>query len=121
MGGGEQRRANRTLHPVASIVTEATPSRVRARGPQFGPNATAWLLLAPATLFLVLLFVVPIGFVLVRSLTDPTLTLAHYRRILTVPLYTGVMLNTFRTSLIVTARASRSKRSIDRDVPNVPG
>jgi putative spermidine/putrescine transport system permease protein len=48
------------------------------------------------------LFVAPIGFVLVRSVTDPTLSLAHYRRILTVPLYTGVMLNTFKTSLIVT-------------------
>jgi putative spermidine/putrescine transport system permease protein len=59
-------------------------------------------LLAPAGLFLVVLFVVPIGYVLVLSVSDPALSLAHYRRIVTVPLYTGVMLNTFKTSLIVT-------------------
>jgi ABC-type spermidine/putrescine transport system permease subunit I len=40
---------------------------------------------------------------LVTSVTDPQLSLAHYRRIFTVPLYTQVMLNTFVTSLIVTA------------------
>jgi putative spermidine/putrescine transport system permease protein len=75
---------------------------MRARRPQLGPSATAWLLLAPAGLFLLVLFVVPIGYVLVLSVTDPAVSLAHYRRIVTVPLYTGVMLNTFKTSLIVT-------------------
>jgi putative spermidine/putrescine transport system permease protein len=40
--------------------------------------------------------------VLLLSVTDPTVSLAHYRRLFTVPLYTNVMLNTFRTSLIVT-------------------
>ena len=69
---------------------------------RFGSSATAWLLLAPAGLFLVLLFVVPIGYVLVLSVTDPALSLDHYRRIVTVPLYTGVLANTFRTALIVT-------------------
>ena len=52
---------------------------------------------------LTLLFVVPIGYMLVTSVTDPRLSLAHYQRIFTVPLYTQVMLNTFLTSLIVTA------------------
>ena len=52
---------------------------------------------------LTLLFVVPIGLMLVLSVTDPRLSLAHYQRIFTVPLYTQVMLNTFVTSLIVTA------------------
>ena len=66
-------------------------------------NATAWLLLAPACLALVLLFVVPIGYVLLLSVTDPRLSLAHYERIFTVPVYTRVMVNTFVTSLIVTA------------------
>ena len=68
-----------------------------------GRNATAWLLLAPSCLALVLLFVVPIAYVLVLSVTDPQLSLAHYRRIFTVPVYTRVMINTFVTSLIVTA------------------
>jgi putative spermidine/putrescine transport system permease protein len=36
------------------------------------------------------------------SVTDPSVSLAHYRRLFTVPLYANVMINTFRTSLIVT-------------------
>jgi putative spermidine/putrescine transport system permease protein len=63
---------------------------------------TAALLVAPATLCIVVLFVVPIGYVLVLSVTDPSVSLAHYRRLFTVPLYTNVLINTFRTSLIVT-------------------
>jgi putative spermidine/putrescine transport system permease protein len=63
---------------------------------------TAWLLVAPAALAILLLFIIPIGYVLLLSVTDPTISLDHYRRIFTVPLYSGVMLNTFRTSLIVT-------------------
>ena len=63
---------------------------------------TAALLVAPATLAIVVLFVIPIGYVLLLSVTDPSVSLAHYRRLFTVPLYTNVMLNTFRTSLIVT-------------------
>jgi putative spermidine/putrescine transport system permease protein len=63
----------------------------------------AWLLLAPSCLVLVLLFAVPIGRVLLLSITEPTFTLAHYRRIFTVPLYTRVIANTFATSLTVTA------------------
>jgi putative spermidine/putrescine transport system permease protein len=63
---------------------------------------TAALLVAPATLAIIVLFVIPIGYVLLLSVTDPSVSLAHYRRLFTVPLYTNVMLNTFRTSLIVT-------------------
>ncbi|HEY7662328.1 MAG TPA: ABC transporter permease [Xanthobacteraceae bacterium] len=63
---------------------------------------TAWLLVAPAAACIVLLFILPIGYVLLLSVTDPTLSLAHYRRLLTVPLYADVLLNTFKTSLIVT-------------------
>jgi putative spermidine/putrescine transport system permease protein len=63
----------------------------------------AWLLLAPSCLVLIFLFAVPIGRVLLLSVTDPALTLAHYRRIFTVPLYARVIANTFVTSLTVTA------------------
>jgi putative spermidine/putrescine transport system permease protein len=88
---------------MASLV-EAGPGAGTAAGGRFdGSRATAWLLLAPAALFLVVLFVVPIGYVLALSVSDPKLGLGHYARIFTVPLYTGVLLNTFRTSLIVTA------------------
>ena len=70
-----------------------------ARGPSTG---AAWLLLGPACAVLVLLFVVPIGYVLLLSVTDPRLALAHYQRIFTTPVYTRVMVNTFVTSLVVT-------------------
>src|SRR4249919_1946046 len=72
------------------------------RGARSRDGLTAALLVAPATLAIVVLFVIPIGYVLLLSVTDPTVSLAHYRRLFTVPLYTNVMLNTFRTSLIVT-------------------
>jgi putative spermidine/putrescine transport system permease protein len=65
-------------------------------------SLTAWLLVAPAALCLIFLFVVPVGYVLVLSVTDPEPSLEHYHRLLTVPLYGNVLLNTFRTSLIVT-------------------
>jgi putative spermidine/putrescine transport system permease protein len=68
-----------------------------------GPSTTAaWLLLGPACAVLVLLFVVPIGYVLLLSVTDPRVALTHYQRIFTTPVYTRVMVNTFVTSLVVT-------------------
>jgi putative spermidine/putrescine transport system permease protein len=65
-------------------------------------EATPWLLIAPPTLLLVLLFAAPIGHVLLLSVTEPRPSLAHYQRIFTVPLYTRVMVNTVLTSLVVT-------------------
>ena len=41
---------------------------------------TAALLVAPATLCIVVLFVIPIGYVLLLSVTDPSVSLEHYRR-----------------------------------------
>jgi putative spermidine/putrescine transport system permease protein len=72
------------------------------QGARSRDGLTAALLVAPATLAIVMLFVIPIGYVLLLSVTDPSVSLAHYRRLFTVPLYTNVMINTFRTSLIVT-------------------
>jgi putative spermidine/putrescine transport system permease protein len=63
---------------------------------------TAALLVTPAALAIVVLFVIPIGYVLLLSVTDPSVSLAHYRRLFTVPLYAAVLVNTFKTSLIVT-------------------
>jgi putative spermidine/putrescine transport system permease protein len=65
-------------------------------------NLAAWLLLCPGVLFLLLIFIVPVAYVLALSVTDPTISLMHYRRIFTVPLYIGVLLHTFRTALLVT-------------------
>lgn len=69
---------------------------------QRSQGLNAGLLLAPSMLAVLALFVVPIAFVLVMSVTEPTVSMRHYTRIFTVPLYAQVMLNTFKLSLIVT-------------------
>ena len=67
-----------------------------------GSAIAAGLLVTPALLYLFILFIIPIGYVLILSFTDPRLSLENYRRLFTVPLYAHVMLNTFKVSLIVT-------------------
>ena len=88
----------REILALVGSITQAA----RRRGPMSRDGLTAWLLVAPAAVCIVFLFVVPIGYVLLLSVTDPTVSLEHYRRLLTVPLYANVMLNTFKTSFIVT-------------------
>jgi len=79
------------------------PSSLPASVPRRpGEALTAGFLVAPAVLYLLVLFIIPIGYVLLLSVTDPRISLDHYRRLFTVPLYTTVMLNTFKVSLIVT-------------------
>jgi putative spermidine/putrescine transport system permease protein len=67
-----------------------------------GDTRIAWLLLFPLCVVLLVLFIVPIVYLLSLSVTDPTLSLDHYRRIIATPLYGRVLLNTFMTALIVT-------------------
>jgi putative spermidine/putrescine transport system permease protein len=74
----------------------------RGRGLTSRDGMTAVLLVAPAIVSIVVLFVIPIGYVLLLSVTDPNVSLDHYRRLFTVPLYANVLLNTFKTSLTVT-------------------
>src|SRR6185369_12121889 len=104
VGGRAHRQDPGALHAVAgglspapALATGVSPRSARRGSP------AVWLLLGPPSLVLTLLFMLPIGLVLVTSVTDPRLSLAHYGRIFTVPVYTQVMLNTFVTSLIVTA------------------
>jgi putative spermidine/putrescine transport system permease protein len=80
------------------------PSRspVIAVRQRYSERITVALLVAPAILYLLALFVVPVGHMLLLSVTDPTLSLNNYRRLFTVPLYTHVMLNTFAVSFTVT-------------------
>jgi putative spermidine/putrescine transport system permease protein len=58
--------------------------------------------MAPAVVFLLLVFVLPLAQVLVLSVTEPSVSLANYRRVLGTPLYLRVMLTTFKTALTVT-------------------
>jgi len=79
-------------------LSEAKPAQAR----RSGEAMRAGLLITPAVLYLLVLFVIPIGYMLTLSVTDPALSLANYRRLFTAPLYLQVLLNTFKLSLIVT-------------------
>lgn len=93
----------------SASLAVAAGGELKVRAPQpkparagAGSSIVAGLLVAPALLYLLVLFIVPIGYMLILSFTDPRLSLENYRRLFTVPLYAHVMLNTFEVSLIVT-------------------
>jgi len=87
---------------AGGVTATAALPRAAARRRARRGAATPWLLVAPSCLVLIVLFLTPIGYVLLLSVTDPNVSLGHYVRIVTVPLYSRVMVNTFLTSLIVT-------------------
>ncbi|MBV9785359.1 MAG: ABC transporter permease [Acidisphaera sp.] len=63
------------------------------------------LLVAPLVLLLAWAFFLPIGRLLLTSVTEPTLTLTNYRRLITQPLYAEVILRTVWISFACTAAA----------------
>ena len=63
---------------------------------------TTVLLLAPLLITLALAFYLPIAQFLSRSVLDPSFTLDNYAHIFERPVYTTILLRTFRTALIVT-------------------
>ncbi|MGE3147865.1 MAG: ABC transporter permease, partial [Pseudorhodoplanes sp.] len=65
-------------------------------------RSSSWLLLAPVCLFLLFCFVTPIAYVVYLSFTDPSIGVAHYKRIFTASLYAFVMYNTFKISALAT-------------------
>ena len=76
------------------VMNEAAPDRRQRRHYS--------LLLSPAMLFLLILFVVPIGELLIRSIYDNGFTLRHYRQIIENPVYLTVIGLTFRMVTVVT-------------------
>jgi putative spermidine/putrescine transport system permease protein len=76
-----------------------------------GPSATPWLLVAPAVVLYLLLFVVPFGNLILSSFYDysrltgivKVLTLKNYIRFWSDPFYLDILVRTFRVSLIATA------------------
>ncbi|MCO5220957.1 MAG: ABC transporter permease [Thermomicrobiales bacterium] len=86
----------------------ATSSRQRPPG---FPRPPAWLLLvAPATIFLALLFVLPglriLSFSVMQERPSagesPVWTLDHYEKLFTQPLYRSIMTRTFKIAFMVT-------------------
>jgi putative spermidine/putrescine transport system permease protein len=74
------------------------PQRALGLEPVVSPlqgRSTAQLLaVSPAVIFLSVIYVFPVLRVLALSLFDPDFTLEHYRRLIDVPIYRAVMLNT---------------------------
>lgn len=64
---------------------------------RFLPPLAMW----PALIFLGLFFLFPVIKVLTQSFLDPTFTLKHYSRLLSVPVYRDFLLRTFEIALTV--------------------
>lgn len=90
-----------SVRDIDGAMRQSSPSPVSVRRPR-GEAMTAGLLVAPAMLYLLVLFIIPIGYMLLLSVTDPSFSLNNYRRLFTVPLYLTVMFNTFKVSATVT-------------------
>ena len=71
--------------------------RARVRGTPLAPL----LAVAPAVIFLTVIFGLPVLRVLALSLFDPGFTLEHYQRLIDVPIYRAVMLNTVEIAAVV--------------------
>ncbi len=82
-----------------SNATAVALARLEGRPRRFSPLL---LLLVPILLFLAVFFLWPLISMLMRSISDPELTLAHYRRLVTEPVYLQVMLITFQIALYTT-------------------
>jgi putative spermidine/putrescine transport system permease protein len=59
------------------------------------------LAVSPAVIYLAIIYVFPVLRILILSLFDPGFTLEHYRRLIDVPVYRNVMLNTVEISVSV--------------------
>src|SRR5262249_60768571 len=96
-----RRRRSFPTEPSCYIIRAM--SKAASRQAAWGPGLisrdglTAWLLVAPAVLCIVVLFIVPIGYVLLLRRTDPALSRDPDRRFFTVPLYSHLIINTFPT------------------------
>ncbi|OSI73190.1 hypothetical protein BSZ22_08090 [Bradyrhizobium canariense] len=84
---------------MSSISVNSRADSLRSR-----PTPWAWLLL-PGSIFLVVLFVVPLTGLLLLSFGMPNWTLGNFVRIGETPIYLTVMRNTLEISITVTALA----------------
>lgn len=66
------------------------------------PTLWPWLLLAPIALYMIAMFLIPLGDVAIMSVTEGKGAAANYTRALTTPLYQRTFINTFMTAGLVT-------------------
>jgi putative spermidine/putrescine transport system permease protein len=66
-----------------------------------GSRSLPWLLLAPALVFILVAFVVPLAYMIWLSVTDPVVSIGNYVALVSEPFYSKVLWRTFFTALIV--------------------
>lgn len=80
---------------LPSLIVEQAPAVRRDRLATFAA-------VGPCSIFLVLAFVLPVAYVLILSVTEPSVSLVNYRHIIASPLYLRILRNTFTTSFLIT-------------------
>jgi len=84
------------------VITAPAPTQAPIAASRLGRRWLPWMLLAPVLAYLAVFYLVPLAIVMVSSVTDPSLSLGHYRDFFTDSFYLQVLGRTFATSLIVT-------------------
>lgn len=97
--------APRTPAPSAPDATDVAGSREERSRPRRLAVDRWGTLTLPLLGFLAVVFVLPVGAVVLRSFRDPVPGLQNYREIVTSPLYLDVLANTFLIAFSVTALA----------------
>jgi mannopine transport system permease protein len=89
------------------MTAEKAPAQVADKQPRRGelPLPLAACLIAPLVLLLGWAFFLPIAKLLLTSVTEPTLNLNNYARLVTEPLYLRVILRTMWIAFLATAMA----------------
>jgi len=64
-------------------------------------TGTAWLLLTPVLIFIAGAFLVPLGYMIWLSVSDPVPSLGNYHAVLSEPFYSAVLWRTFLISVVV--------------------
>jgi putative spermidine/putrescine transport system permease protein len=83
-------------------VSGSIALRMPVRMGRFGPTLTAGILLAPTLFLLVGIFLVPLGIVLAKSLTDPKFGFQNYEALWRQQAFRLIMLHTFEIAIWTT-------------------
>ena len=78
---------------------ESHRARARPRRKRWSPET---LILVPILAYLAVFYVYPLARILLLSVYGPRLTFDHFLRMVTVPVYTQVLMRSFRIALLVT-------------------
>lgn len=94
-----------TVPAVVEVATDPVP-RPPADPPPARPlrRPDRWgLLVVPLVAFLLVVFVLPLAFILARSFTDPAVGPGNYQAFFSSPVYLDILVNTFKIAGLVTA------------------